>query len=293
MPPQEFCLSQTLFIAPHPEVTATMLSATSADFNEKTVNMFLESLIPSLSSMGVAARYSKRHRLTKLAFASDTQILILQDVHGNDRSRRLIQRLLLSENRKYSFAMCRLALALHRDGQFHIGDGVDLLSQHPHPYCEDAFLRALGRKDYARHISPDRARDLLHVIADEPCMSTDESNRTLALETWAACHSTNLFGDLESVPSISTTLIPTKVRLYACSLGHPDGFSQTLDMLAKIFLVHLRLDALKPVRTKNEVTPDATYKDGNIQMMSTRFKTRLRSSQKMPRVCALSYWAYS
>lgn len=195
-------LSQNVFTAPTENIS--FLKCSSEFVKVEVVEEFLES-VKECGIIGVAAQYDTRAHLRSLAFASETHVLVLFAIYksrGALDGRRyvkqksgwhLLQKVLGSEYPKAGFWLGRVALSLHQEHQLRIDHGMDLLMLHDMPNSTDAFLTALGGKDYTAHIDADAGRALLRRIeSPDAKQATDEAAETLALEAWSACRAAKL-----------------------------------------------------------------------------------------------------
>ncbi|KAF9052504.1 hypothetical protein BDZ89DRAFT_430040 [Hymenopellis radicata] len=269
--PQRFSVSQNIFTTTHSDIPVAVYDVNA--LKPALVVEFLES-VKVAGHMGIAAVYGRRGALVQLFISTSTRVIVLvnlkdpmlevkQSHRAHSGWQTFKREVLLSAYPKYALRMDKLALALHHDHGIRITHGIDLLSLHPNRDSVEAFLHAFGGKSYWNHIDPDNARKLYRELEELRQRSPEEKGRLLALEAWLVCHAATMDHVVADAPTIST-----------------DALSDAeLDVLSVTFRNQLLLDRLKPLQSKNEVAPSATQKDGNVKLMSERYKTRIVRSQ--------------
>ncbi|KAI0784596.1 hypothetical protein C8Q75DRAFT_689120, partial [Abortiporus biennis] len=242
-----------------------------ADFTHSLIEDFLESATTGI--IGISASYSKDCAITVLALSSETYVLHVtlnrssrrssayfkQSPHG--QSRMLLQDRILcnDEYTKISLDMHRVATALFYDHGLFISSAVDLQSFSTDRRTSfSTLLKVLGGSE---HVNQENVRRVfLHYGS-----KSDES-QNVAIRAWCAWMSgcTDLFTKgRSSVKPIDTTVLPP----------------MHLQILANTVRIADRLDAMKPVKVKNDVEGKFESKSGALQLKQTRFKTRMRESE--------------
>ncbi|TFY79101.1 hypothetical protein EWM64_g4914 [Hericium alpestre] len=107
-----------------------------------------------------------------------------------------------------------------------------------------------------------RLSTLRHVFADQ--RHGEQHINRIASRAWVAYHVYVKFG--AHVVGQSSVLDTTHFTLAA------------LDCLSNLVRDADSLDALKPMITKNDVATDFSFKDGQLQVQSSRYKTRVQAS---------------
>lgn len=228
--PPHACLSMTnsessfrilpdIFSFEHPEVHVTYCLE---DQLESALPAFEKSIEEGV--IGLAPVYDEKCRLTTLAMASDTQVLIIALCAETSLSfkvkskknrpqlpkhRELLQAFLCDATiTKFAFLMDRLVTGLFLDHNLRIVRAKDLLSASArHRHSQAAYYDALG------------GYPCLKVAGVKKMLEQEETHndpRVTALQAWAA-YSTACFEDMQSIhakiPLIDTLNLDTQVSL--------------------------------------------------------------------------------
>ncbi|KAF9243392.1 hypothetical protein BU15DRAFT_42953 [Melanogaster broomeanus] len=258
-------VSQNLFIEDSPPINVTQcgedgLSAISLQllFNTATDGI-----------IGVSATFGWRCQLSSIAFSTLSRVIVVnvcaalpKDKAKQQqilRGRRLLQeRILLSPHfQKYAFRMDQIATALYLDLSLHIDDAVDMLSVviKNSRRSLQALMDAMGGETT---LYRENVKALFFGLEKNPTLS-------VALRAWAACRAAtvpHMSSRFLRIPRINTREFPR---------AH-------LAVLAKISRDAERLEALKPTSVKNDVADQFTAKEGGVNLMCSRFSTRIRTS---------------
>ncbi|KZP07664.1 hypothetical protein FIBSPDRAFT_702899, partial [Athelia psychrophila] len=233
-----------------------------------THRYILEAFLDTVDGVvGLAPIYGVGCILTTLAMASSTSCLVINFLKKTTTSNpgcMLLQDLVLcqSDIQKIAFRMDRLAVSLFLDRRVRITGAVDLLSASSSNDGRDSLasiLSALGgeltlQKDHVKKIFKRRETALTSILE-------------AAEQAWTACHTSRL-------PSMSERILKVpRIDTQALQTTH-------LSFLAKTFRDADRMDALKPMKAKNDVSRDFSQKFGVLQLKSDRFKTRIMTCSR-------------
>ncbi|PBK75707.1 hypothetical protein ARMSODRAFT_877778 [Armillaria solidipes] len=265
----DFTLRQNIYTASHPPIIVSRHNANALRAAE--LHDFMSS-VATTGHLGIAPVYGSKCALSIVAFASSTRVMIInfpgqrkEGRHRGASTKRpaldlLAHIVLRSSYPKYAFRMDNVALSLIFDLNLPIVHAVDLLDlQKPDRQSFDAILFALGGKNYYGQLYRD---NVMALFREEEGSQTLEKHT--ALQAWSACRAAMLdhMASESNTPKIDTL-----------------NFDKTrLTVLAKINRHTHRLTSLKPLRTRNDVEAKFSHKNGNLQLSSARFKTRIRSS---------------
>ncbi|KAJ7761895.1 P-loop containing nucleoside triphosphate hydrolase protein [Mycena maculata] len=278
-PDSTFTIVQNIFKSPHPPISVTAFPC--AALTPEVLQDFLDTASDGI--IGVAPAYGAECVLSMLAFSSAAKVILVpvtKNVSKNlllpSATRRgnsngssstqggdLLEDLVLCADShcKVAFQMDVLATALYHDFKFRISGGVDLLS-----FASDdrrslmAMMNSLGGEP-----TLNKANVIALFQAEE---KLDETPRdVIALQAWVAWRAATLHDNpARFTPQIDTT---SRVLTDAC-----------LTVYAKLVRDACRLSALKPTEVNNEIADEYTYHEGQLQVLSTRFKNRLRLSDQ-------------
>ncbi|KZP25208.1 hypothetical protein FIBSPDRAFT_734498 [Athelia psychrophila] len=229
-----------------------------------TQRYILEAFLDTVDGVvGLAPIYGAGCVLTTLAMASSTSCLVIifpKKPTKLNPGRILLQDLVLcqSDIQKSAFRMDKLAVSLFLDRHVQITGAVDLLStSNDGRNSLSAILSALGgeltlQKDDVQKIFKHRE-------------AAQTSIPEAAEQAWAAYHTSCLPSMLKRVLKVG------RIDTQALQSTH-------LSFLAKTLRDADRMDALKPMKVKNDVISDFSQKSGVLQLKSDRFKTRIMTS---------------
>ncbi|KAG6813951.1 hypothetical protein H0H92_005206 [Tricholoma furcatifolium] len=233
-----------------------------ASLTKKTVDAFL--LSTSGDVLGLAPTYDSKCAIKTLAIYNGTKTFLIRFPTSKTRGKKnpsrpiessTILTILLSHHRKFAFHMGNLTAALHIDFGLRIKCGIDLLSsdRKHERHSLDAIKSLLGDK-----LHHDAVTRIFSQGEKDAHSKTDDT----ALRAWAS---------YQVAKSSQLITLAAKVDTVAMNTKH-------LDVIAKIIRDAARSVALKPTRQKNEIEKNITQNQGILEIRSTRFKTRLRSS---------------
>jgi len=280
-----FDLHQNIFKDHHSTVRVIPCHENTLD--EKILGSFLSTATDD--NIGVAAAYGAKCALGMLAFASFSQVLLVRlsssklKTHGKNKQSSIARKLLRDsvlchpDLAKFAFRMDRLAVALYLDLSLRITSGVDLLSvAKADRQSLEAVMHCLGGETTLHKAN------VINLFKQDEKISTP---RDVALQAWAAYRAATLAkmaSKLAMVPRITTGTesFDPKVRYFrVVLLSYALTSFQQLLVLAKTLRDADRLMALKPTKTKNEVEPNFSHKQGTINLTSIRFKTRVKPTK--------------
>lgn len=214
-----FTIPQNLFLNDSTAITVVACN------DDAEVEHHLQPLLdPTNPVLGVAATYGKQSQLSSIAFATLSQVLVVniparhipQPKEATKqrrvaRSRSLIQdRLLLNPDfQKYGFRMDQLASALFLDLSIRINDAVDMLSvTNASRQSLQALMNAMGGE---AKLHKENVKSLLFDTSES---SAVDAMAKVALRAWAACRAATLPDEssrFESLPRINTKAFPKAV----------------------------------------------------------------------------------
>ncbi|KIJ67000.1 hypothetical protein HYDPIDRAFT_85949 [Hydnomerulius pinastri MD-312] len=238
----------------------------------------LQSLLDTAvhGAIGVAATYGEKCRISSIAFSTLSRALVVifpesrirrAKSKGKQeqilRARGLLQQYILCNPhlQKYAFVMDRISIALYLDLSLHINGAVDLLSLSTTSARRslDGLMNSMGGE--LTLLKANVAKLFFNHRKSTEGMSD------LALQAWAACRTATV------VPSMSK-------RILALSRIDTEILPEKhLAILAKISRDGDRLDALKPTSVVNDVKEDFTVKQDKVNLVCSRFPTRIRTSR--------------
>ncbi|CAK5268391.1 unnamed protein product [Mycena citricolor] len=252
---------QNIFGAPG-DAPLRVIAQHGSQLTPQLVRTFLATATDGI--IGIAPYYGSASGLSTLALSSKTDVLLVYI--GKKRSSRerhkssiqsgpLAEVFLSTAHEKAALQMDVLATALYLDLGMRIVGGLDLLSisVKDDRHSNEALISSVGhglKKDAL--ISVCSRKDTERPLADR-----------LALQAWVAWRAVARLSNAKSFSAqqrIDSTLM-SEIHLAA---------------LSKIVRDACCLDALKPDVTRNEVTQKFTFKQGELQGTSSRFKTRVQ-----------------
>nr|GAT55280.1 predicted protein [Mycena chlorophos] len=229
-----------------------------AQFQPSHVESLLESATDKI--LGVAPHYGKKQVLARIAFASRTHVLVV-NLDGTPLqkqvARRTLEPLLGSGVMKAALRMDAVVAAFSLDIQLLLDGGIDLLSMSPTHEREsmEAVFTMLGELSPVQ-VNKAKANALFKLGEGSKQTTTEQ----LAQRAWVARR-------VATWPNAQV----------ACPINASSIPRQHLAVLSKLVRDVQRLSALKPPTTKNEVDPSFSLKGKDLQVKSSRFKTRLQS----------------
>ncbi|KAF8071841.1 hypothetical protein FPV67DRAFT_901219 [Lyophyllum atratum] len=260
---KSFQAQPDIFKAPHHPFQVEVWHENA--LTKATLDSFLNTVSDGI--IGMAPAYGVKCALTSLALSSQTHVLFirLSTSKASHRSRKqkdsigraFLQELLLDQSiRKHAFKMDKLAAALYTDLRIHIANGLDLLSvaKGDDRQSLSALMFVLGGE--VKLNKPQVIK-----LFEQEEKDTGNISDTAA-QAWAACQAA--FIEITS-KQLANSL---KINTHILDETH-------LVVLAKIVRDGDRLVAQKPTRQKNEVDKKYSHKQGNLNLTSTRFRTRV------------------
>ncbi|KAI0063835.1 hypothetical protein BV25DRAFT_1801673, partial [Artomyces pyxidatus] len=254
-------LKQNIFKGHLGAILLSSHHATSLDVAD--ANKFLSTAQDGI--VGVAPAYGAKCRLVAIAFASPTMVLLIRlpvdaVANGSDHWREVFRTILQNDTLfKVGIRVDRLVASLLLDHGLEAGPLVDLYSLNNKEDRDNAFPLISDLVGESRLNKKNLGCTFLDEKADDP-------ERT-ALRAWV---------------KMNTGALDRQVRI---SLPSSDNksmiFHQFLKVLSTIVRDQDRLDSMKPTVVKHDVKKGFKYKDGQLHVQSTRYKTRIRFSAKV------------
>ncbi|KAF8150797.1 P-loop containing nucleoside triphosphate hydrolase protein [Crassisporium funariophilum] len=233
--------------------------------NNNTWSTFIKSLKDGV--IGLAPIYGTSCALRSLAMSTSERVLIVMmskrscsKTPGDFSPRKLLQDgILCNPNITISaFNMGQLASALNFDVGVQITEGIDLLSlPKASRQSMEALTIVLGGELTLNKNS------VIELFWNEESSRNDP--HITGLQAWAAyCAATlpNMVPKLNELPQINTLVLDASMLRVIC---------KTIRNLS-------RLVSLKPTRTKNKIKQKFNSKSGKVEVLSSRFKTRIRTT---------------
>ncbi|CAA7266962.1 unnamed protein product [Cyclocybe aegerita] len=223
--------------------------------------------------VGLAPVYRTDFSLQSLAIASATTVLLInmpsraskkkrpgksrKENQPNGRRPRDALRNFLCDTTifKVAFQMDRLASSLFLNYSLLVVSGKDLLSlSGDERHSVQSLMNSLGGE-----LTLHKQHVVQLFVREE---SADNKPETTALQAWSAGHAAvvpHVQQKLEKIPSISTEAIEERI----------------LTIIAHAVRNTASLNALKPLRVKNEIQQHSARQGGELTVVSQRYKTRL------------------
>lgn len=278
MAEESFSIQQNIFRTTHPAIRIDVYRENL--LNKGVLDTFLDTIVGG--AVGVAPTYGAKCVLKTLAFSSASHILLVhfsppqsgQKKTGVSLGRDLLRDFILCHpaRSKYAFKMDKLAAALHHDLGIRIDNAIDLLSMaRADRQSLEALMFVLGGENNLNKLQ------VSEIYKEEERASS--SIRTTAIQSWAAYKTSKLeqmSTRLIAAPRINTQKLAKEVLhtlLSSFTFAHLSV--QQLVVICKTIRDYERLVALKPTRVKNEVESKFSHKKGNMEVVSSRFKTRV------------------
>ncbi|KAJ7707593.1 hypothetical protein B0H17DRAFT_522634 [Mycena rosella] len=250
-----FSIVQNIFKAPHSPILVT--TCPWVGLNRNILCDFLDT---ADGTIGVAPAYGQNCVLSALAFASTSKVLLVRmpkwEVKlktANTQGGELLEEFIFcASSQKFAFQMDVLSTSLFIDLGLRLCGGVDLLSVATDArHSRAAILDSMGGVGYLN------ARNAISLFE-----GTEEIKPTdVALQAWVAWRAATLGAQRLIMQPRIDTIIFAEPRL---------------SVLAKIVRDACRLDALKPTWVRNEIANDYDHNGGELHVLSTRFKNRVR-----------------
>jgi len=202
-------VKQTIFKAHHPPFRIISCQ-------ESQLPIQLPSFLLSVDGVvGLAAIYGTKCRMTSIAIASATKVLVITFSNPKGRSKganishRELLRSLLADvgSSKVALRMDQIASALYSDHQLHIRGGKDLLS-----------LSKASRDSFEGVMNALGGEATLHKPALSTAFPREESRigqKEIAVQAWAVCRAAvvpHVLVKLDKSPSIDTVNFDVQVR---------------------------------------------------------------------------------
>lgn len=273
MSDEAFHIQPHVFKTKSPSIRVSLYH--ESNLKKAIVNAFLGTIVDG--AIGVAPSYGSRCVLRTIAFSSPSQVLLIRlssstaprKSRKGQKNKATIDRSLLEDIlcrldcTKYTFKMDKFSTSLHLDLGLHITNGVDLLSvAKGERHSVAALMSALGGE-----LTLNKA-EVSTLFKDN---EIDSDIRATAAQAWVACRA----GLLQYMSQQLANLLRINTKNM-----HPENIA----ILAKTVRDADRLVALKPTKVKNEVEAKFSHKQGNVMLVSTRFKTRIMHSAVEQRI---------
>lgn len=193
-----FTITQNLFR--HDSTTFTVVKCQDDAVSGEHLQPLLETVLAH-GALGISATYDKTCRLSSIAFATLSQVLVVnisksarhnfQDARQRRiaRTKSLLQdRLLLNRNfPKYAFTMDQIAVALYLDLSIRIRDAVDMISVTTDGrHSLQALMTAMGGEV---QLNKENVKSLFF---NHSGLLTMNATLDVALKAWAACKAATL-----------------------------------------------------------------------------------------------------
>ncbi|RDB26164.1 Regulator of nonsense transcripts 1 [Hypsizygus marmoreus] len=261
MAEKSFDLAQQIFKKTHLPVRVDVFH--ESNLGRAQLDAFLQTIVGG--AVGVAPSYGSKCILGAIALASTSHVLFIRLSSPKSRQKRgrqippgraLLQDLVFcSPTSKYAFKLDKLAVALYHDIGLRITNGIDLLSvAKADRHSFEAILQALGGETM---LNKSQVSALFK--HEENAGSRLEDT---VLQAWAACQVASLDHMQKRLTKISRV---DTLRVHQTHLS----------VLSKTLRDSNRLLALKPTRVKNDIDNNYSQKHGNLQLVCSRFKTRI------------------
>lgn len=201
-----FEIVQTVF--PQHKATITASSLDEAHLSERTVDLFLSSIVDG--KIGLAPTYDKQQRLKSIAFASLSQVLLItfsiKQQNLNPKREILSTKILMNHSlKKYGFNMDKFATFIFTNLSLKIVEAVDILSLRRKPrHLISTMILALGEKSGVNEACARKLFRKGESHTAEPL--------TVATQAWVA-YQAALVHPASNVPStINTTIFSAEVQ---------------------------------------------------------------------------------
>lgn len=279
-----FFIAQNVYKAPHPRIWVETYPR--AALTRQVLEKFVDEARDDGGVIGVASAYGAKCVLSVLAFATNRRVLLVP-IGRTDLLFSLTQRkdsgdlledtILCAEScDKVAFHMDVLASSLYHDLKVRMHGGIDLLSTavNNDRHSLQAIMNCMGGEPLLNKQS------VISLFAGEE-REDEVSMQDLALRAWVAWRAATvdrMVAYLTQEPRIDTDYLTEAVSAAqvvptSMILSQPP---QRLSALSKLVRDACRLSALKPTSIENEVAEEYSYQDGQLHVLSTRFKNRLR-----------------
>ncbi|KAK7681870.1 hypothetical protein QCA50_015218 [Cerrena zonata] len=230
------------------------------------LDVFLETSCST--PIGLSAFYGKKCKIYCLAIATANAVLLVHLSMDRSMTSKLKRHLVLEKRilcnsglRKVAFDVEQLATALFLDHGFRMNNTVDIHSLLPRKAARGSPAAAQECLGGQQQVNMEGVTRTFYQSLVEKSLD----NKCLALRAWASCIVASLpetIGVLPTAPTIDT------LSMYPLEL----------EALAQSVRDHQRLVALKPIRVKNDIFPNAKLSNGQLRLSLVRFKTRMRKS---------------
>ncbi|KAK7033222.1 regulator of nonsense transcripts 1 [Favolaschia claudopus] len=258
-----FVVTQDIYKASYPPISVTPCRLECLTRN--VIDDFLVSV--DGDTIGLAPGYGTHSVFSAIAFASSSQVLLVQLPKdkgkakrrgGSGRGKDLLQSLLISASTKLAFQMDILATSLYSDLNIRICSAVDLLSiSNSSRESFQALTDAMGGASFLNKQNVSALFD-----GGEDLRKT--TNKQIALQAWTAWRAANLVHMTERVNHIP--------RIDTKSLD-----ASRLAVFAKLARDLRCLLALKPTSVHNEIVKDPSIDKDELTVTCARFKTRVQA----------------
>ncbi|OJA16087.1 hypothetical protein AZE42_05642 [Rhizopogon vesiculosus] len=278
-------LQQDVYVATHDPIVVEDIH--ESIISPAVLNRFLSSA--QGGTVGMAATYRSDCSLSSLAFATLTCGLVVHFSAPEKPNRRknkkkgrerqspifpgrasLQDHILCNPSiQLYGYMMDRISVSLFLDLSLRINAVVDILSVSPKDdrHSLQAIMNALGGDELLQKIN-------VKTLFARRTRKNAPTTKDVALQAWAAYRAATLARMAPKYAALSRIATDTMPDVY-------------LSALAKISRDAEIIESLKPTTVTHDVKEHFTYKDGNLNLESTRFKTRvMRSRNQVIRVKA-------